>query len=423
MIESPEDRLLEREGNRFDGFDGFDVTVVGGGLSGAFVAHELAREGRMVALIERDEMPRYRPYGWLPVSVVSALSDAGLGDDLSARYLASPAARVLCARTGRSRVFAFDERTQPARPLSAAHVPRADLDLLIARRAREKGATVFTGTRALDPRPREGGGYSLIVRGADGRTHEIETKFVVDASGESRWMSARASTPAERDGLDGAVMETHVSFAQPNAGAPAGAVDIVSFAHGAVWMLPLRGGVHALGAAVTAPWASQRRAAEGPEDFFDRTVRDATVLRGALSKSRRLHPVSTRVPVATRVERRAGPGWIAIGAAGGTVDPLLGMDAALALLSVRHGLAVVRAALDDGDEAEAEQRARFDGVMAEAEGRCERVARAVYRGAFADALLATDLTRTDRAGIRAILRCELEGELGQAAEAFATERW
>jgi flavin-dependent dehydrogenase len=438
MIDPPEDLPIERDEKKtapvrgldgldefdgFDGFEGFEVVVVGGGFAGAFFAHELAREGRRVALIERDEMPRYRPYGWLPVSVVSALSDAGLGDDLAARYLASPAARVLCARTGRSRVFAFDERTQPARPLSAAHAPRADLDLLLARRAREKGASVFTATRALDPRPREGGGHSLLVRGHDGRTHEIETRFLVDASGESRWMSARASTPSEREGLDGAVMETHVTFAQPNAGAPAGAADIVSFAHGAVWMLPLRGGVHALGAAVTASWAAQRRAAEGPEDFFDRTVRDATVLRGALSRSRRLHPVSTRVPVATKVERRGGPGWVAIGAAGGTVDPLLGMDAALAVLSVRHGLAVVRASLDDGEASEAEQRARYEAVMIEAEGRVERVARAVYRGAFADALLATDLSRADRAGVRAILRCELEGELGLAAEAFARERW
>lgn len=316
---------------------------------------------------------------------------------MEARYLASTSMRVLCARTGQSRVFAYDERTEPVRPVSALHVARADFDLVLARRAREHGAAVWTATRVGDPELRDDH-YAVATRGADGKTHEIKTRFVIDASGEARWMSARASTPSEREGLDGTVMETHVAYAQPSAGgAPAGAADLVSFAHGALWMLPMRGGVHAIGAAVSAPWAAQRKAAEGPEEFFDRTVRDATILRGALSRSQRLHGVDTRVPVATKVERRAGPRWIAVGAAGGTVDPVLGMDSALAMLSVREGLAVVRAVLDSddrGDSVELSARARFEEAMDEAEAHCERVARAVYRGALADAC-----PRTSRATI------------------------
>ncbi len=403
----------------------FDVVVVGAGLAGAFAAHELAREGRRVALIEREEFARHRPYGWAPAYVASALGDAGLSAVMEARYLASTSMRVLCARTGRSRVFAYDERTEPVRPVSALHVARADFDLVLARRAREHGAAVWTATRVGDPELRDDH-YAVATRGADGKTHEIKTRFVIDASGEARWMSARASTPSEREGLDGTVMETHVAYAQPSAGAPAGAADLVSFAHGALWMLPMRGGVHAIGAAVSAPWAAQRKAAEGPEEFFDRTVRDATILRGALSRSQRLHGVDTRVPVATKVERRAGPRWIAVGAAGGTVDPVLGMDSALAMLSVREGLAVVRAVLDSddrGDSVELSARARFEEAMDEAEAHCERVARAVYRGALADALLSADLSRNDRAAIRALLRCELEGDSAALARAFVLERF
>lgn len=399
----------------------FDVLVVGAGLSGALFAHEAAREGRAVALIEREELPRLRAYGWLPVSVASALESAGLGELCAARYLASPALRLLCARTGRSRVFAFDERASPAKPLSALHVSRADFDLMLARRAKERGATVFTRTRALEAIA-SSDGFSLSVLGPDGSTHEIKGRFLVDATGEARWYSARVSTPSEREGLDGAVMETHLAFAAPSAGAPAGAADLVSFAHGALWMLPLRGGVHALGAAVTATWAAQRKPAEGPEEFFDRTVRDASLLRTALSRAQRLHDVWSRVPVATRVERRGDARWIAVGAAGGTVDPLLGMDAALAALSVREGLAVLRARLDRGEGEEQIARTRYQQAMEEAEARCASVARSIYEGRFADALLATDLSRADRAAIRAILRCELDGEGGAAAEAFIAER-
>jgi flavin-dependent dehydrogenase len=399
----------------------FDVVVVGAGLAGALAARELAREGRAVALVERDELPRARPSGWLPVSAVRELAARGLSERLASRYLASTALRVLCARTGRSRVFAYDERVEPTDPAVALHVARADFDLLLARDAKERGATVFTAARALDPEPTEDG-FALGVRDLSGRTHTIRARFIVDATGEARWMSARASTPSERDGLDGMVMETHVVEATPSAGAPSGAGDLVSFSHGALWMLPLRGGVHALGAAVSKTWAAQRKGAEGPEDFFERTLRDATVLRGALAKARRLHAVSTRVPVATRVERRAGTRWIAVGAAGGTVDPVLGMDAALALRSVSLGLAVVRAALDGDSDDEALARAQFEQAMDDAESRFERVARAVYRGTLADALLAGDLSRAERAGARAVLRCELEGEAALSAEAFVNGR-
>jgi hypothetical protein len=50
------------------------------------------------------------------------------------------------------------------------------------------------------------------------------------------------------------------------------------------------------------------------------------------------------------------------------------------------------------------------------------IARSIYEGRFADALLATDLSRADRAAIRAILRCEFDGDGGAAAEAFIAER-
>jgi hypothetical protein len=125
---------------------------------------------------------------------------------------------------------------------------------------------------------------------------------------------------------------------------------------------------------------------------------------------------------ATKVERRAGERWIAVGAAGGNGGPVLGMDAALAMLSVRQGLAVVRAALDDGGEAELDARARFEQSMDDAEFNCERVARSVYRGALADALLSADLSRAERSAIRAVIRCELEGDPAELAASFVSDR-
>jgi flavin-dependent dehydrogenase len=59
----------------------WDVAVVGAGPAGAMVAHELAREGSSVLLLDRREFPRWKVCGaCLSPGAQAALQSAGLGD-------------------------------------------------------------------------------------------------------------------------------------------------------------------------------------------------------------------------------------------------------------------------------------------------------------------------------------------------------
>ncbi|MDP3277313.1 MAG: FAD-dependent oxidoreductase [Deltaproteobacteria bacterium] len=394
-----------------------DVAVVGAGFAGTWMALQLARQGHRVVLVERQAFGRFRPGGWLPSSTREALEAQGLGDVLRARYLASTVLRLHCARTGRARVFAYDESVDPTEPTVSLHAPRADLDLLLARAACDAGARGLFAVKATNV-TRTDEGYALELRGQDASVERVTARVLVDATGESRWFSARSGAPTEREGLQGTVLDTLVIEAQAATGVPQGAAELVSFAHGAFWMLPLRGGAHALSAAVSAAWTAQRKPAEGPESFFERTERDAHMLRGVLSASRRIHAVTTRAPVAVRVNPRCGDRWLAVGAAAGTVDPILGMDSVLCERSVAHGLAVVHAMLRGEDESLA--HSQYEAALDALEARAESIARAVYSGGFADVLLAPDLSRHDRSAVRHMLRGALEGEAGQAVDALAT---
>jgi flavin-dependent dehydrogenase len=63
----------------------WDVAVVGAGPAGAMVAHELAREGCSVVLLDRREFPRWKVCGaCLSPGAQAALQGAGLGDIPSA---------------------------------------------------------------------------------------------------------------------------------------------------------------------------------------------------------------------------------------------------------------------------------------------------------------------------------------------------
>ena len=61
----------------------FDVAVVGGGPSGAAVAHFLAHRGHSVVVCEKKTFPREKTCGdGLTPRAVKVLKDMGLGDEL-----------------------------------------------------------------------------------------------------------------------------------------------------------------------------------------------------------------------------------------------------------------------------------------------------------------------------------------------------
>jgi flavin-dependent dehydrogenase len=89
--------------------------------------------------------------------------------------------------------------------------------------------------------------------------------------------------------------------------------------------------------------AARRRALAnvGAATVADGIVRE-TAEMGALD---RLEPIAGVAPIAHRVSRRAGDGWLLIGDAAGFIDPFTGEGLHRALVSARLGAAAVEAAL------------------------------------------------------------------------------
>lgn len=393
-------------------FKDYDVCVVGGGLAGTLASITAQQKGLRSLLIEREGFQRLRSGAWISPASARLFSELAVNDILSSRSLAATAIRVLCGRTGRSRVWTYDDRTDPAEPVVGWHVARADLDLALAHRAKDLGATVWPNCRAVDALQIDSEKAVISVRDANGVLHEVQSKLVIDATGETRWLAARNNDISVRDLSDGTSMETHLANVQPTAGAPVGCAEFVTFAHGSLWLLPLRGGVYTAGTSLTKVWADQRKPAEDAETFFQRTMRDAVVLKSSISNAQLVGPAVSRTPYAVRVERCNGTRWIAVGTSAGSVDPSLAMDSSLALLSVR----LLRADLEA--LAEGESLSNYGKSLETAAAFCTEISQLIAKSSLTDALLATDLTRTQRTHARALLRMELSGEGFAAAEEF-----
>jgi flavin-dependent dehydrogenase len=124
-----------------------EVLVIGGGPSGMAAAYWLAAAGRDVIVVEKKHYPRVKTCGdGLTPRSVRQLEEMGLGDELSAHH-----------RYTGLRALAFGKELElpwpkhPRLPSYGYVITRAELDALVAERARKAGATVYEGAEAVAP--------------------------------------------------------------------------------------------------------------------------------------------------------------------------------------------------------------------------------------------------------------------------------
>ena len=147
----------------------FDVVVVGGGPSGATAAHDLARGGRQVALL--DKAGRIKPCGGaIPPRLIR---DFDIPDS------------IIVARVNAARMIAPSNR-EVDMPIDGngyvAMVDREHFDEFLRVRAVEAGAERHTGL--FERIDRDADGTAIVVYAAkDGTEHRLRARTVIGADG------------------------------------------------------------------------------------------------------------------------------------------------------------------------------------------------------------------------------------------------
>jgi flavin-dependent dehydrogenase len=287
-----------------------DVLVVGGGPAGATVARVLAANGVHTLVLEAARGPRWKPGEVLAPNCVPVLHSLGLLDTLAA----SPALALPCLGIRRSwgtpqpRLHDyFAERGG-----RAFVVDRSAFEALLAARAVEAGAR-WQWSAAFVSASREGDGWRVaIAEGTQAYPRTLRTRFIVDASG-------RAARPSRKLGAARRRLARRVAICRTRLRAPDAAdlwLDVRACANG--WRYVARGprGVRSE-VLVTAPGAA----------------------RPALT--RRAHAICDAS--FSRLERCAGDGWVAVGDAATSFDPIASQGLPHAMSS---GIAAALATLD-----------------------------------------------------------------------------
>lgn len=160
-----------------------DVCVIGGGPSGSTVAHHLATLGHDVCLIEKYSSPRPHIAASLPPTVLPLLDFIGVRDRVETAGFLRPTRTIKWWSE-----VAPSVADQPGPP--GFHVDRGEFDRLLLQNAAENGVRVLQPAVARQPARLNNGAWKIVVRHE--RKHiEVLSRFVVDGSGARNVLGGR----------------------------------------------------------------------------------------------------------------------------------------------------------------------------------------------------------------------------------------
>jgi flavin-dependent dehydrogenase len=317
-----------------------EFLIVGGGPAGSAVALALAERGREVLVVEQSDYHAARIGETLPPAANPVLSRLGLSSESATfGHLRCPG---VVAIWGGDSPHVNDALFDPNG--DGLHVDRASFDAALARRAEAAGATVLTRTEIRSCHHDGLRWEATISSGTDSR--QLTATTLIDAAGRGTW----PGRPSRRRAFDRqvALVGLFVLEAGPAKGDHRTWIEASPSGWWYSSALP--------GDRLVAAYFTDTDLLDAPQKH--RTVRWGALLEDApwtldrLRAARALGDLRVVSASSTISLPIAGPGYVAIGDAATTIDPLSshgilyalrsGLDAAEALMSPEPRRAVAQ---------------------------------------------------------------------------------
>jgi menaquinone-9 beta-reductase len=364
-----------------------DVLVIGGGPAGASAAYWLARYGHDVTIVERKTFPREKTCGdGLTPRAVHQLNEMGLGEQLTKfhRYNGLRA-------TGMGRQLELQWPSHPVYPQYGYVVRRRELDTMVARNAVGAGATLLEGHEALQPIVDRGFVRGAVVQPANGEPIEIRARYVVVADGANSRFGRSVGTFRTREWPYGTAIRTY--WETPRHAEPwiESALDVKDRngnpMPGYGWIFPVGDGTVNIGVGLLSTFREFKSVnTTHLLDSYAHQVADRWEINADQPECK---ATSGRVPMGGSVGPKAGPSYLVIGDAAGSVNPFNGEGIDYAYETARMAAQVLHEALDTADPTVLQ---RYPSMLDDEYGEYFKVARLFARVIGRPALM-RELTR------------------------------
>ena len=326
-----------------------DVIVVGGGPAGSTAAAWLARAGRSVTVLERDQFPRFHIGESLLASVNDVLAAIGADDVVRRAGFPQKWGATFMTADGRVERFA-DFGIAPGVPMPQTwQVERATFDQLLLQHAAACGADVRQRHRVVDVTWNDDGVTATVQHGETGQRQAVRAHAIVDASGRGALLSRKFELRIDEPRLANLAIFSHYSGVPRQGGRRAGDIRIVARTDlGWFWLIPISSELTSVGVVLPQSAAKNVKSLE-PAALLDGAVSDTPAVARLLASACREWPVRVEKDFSFGSRAYAGDRWVVAGDAGSFLDPVFSTGVAIALESGLEAAQAVAAGLDAGD--------------------------------------------------------------------------
>jgi geranylgeranyl reductase family protein len=311
----------------------YDVIVMGGGPAGSSIASILAREGRSVIVLEKEEFPRHHIGESLMTDTFWTFERMGILDKLKQSPFVRKYSVQFANPAGKeSRPFYFFEANHHESAVTW-QVTRAEFDKLLLEHAEEQGATVHQKT--LVKQVLFDGDHAVGVEAQmpDGSLQKFHAQVVVDATGQTAMLSNKFRWRMRDPKLKKAVLFSYFKGAHREPDLNGGATLVLRTelgSNGWFWYIPLENGITSVGVVADPEYLVKGRGQDLAKIFAEEIAK-CEPCRRRVEGAERVDKIYSILDYSYRSKQNAGDGFILIGDAYGFLDPIYSSGVLLAL--------------------------------------------------------------------------------------------
>lgn len=311
----------------------YDVVVLGGGPGGSVAGAVLAKGGLNVAVIEREEFPRFHIGESLLPASMPLFKEIGFYPTLaSGKYLEKYGARFIDYRNEDEIYFGFPGGLNPDIPM-AFEVPRAEFDKDLLQFAVSCGVDLYQPERVI--------AIDVTDSGAKVKTdkNEFTCDYVMDITGRDSLLGKKMVARQQNKDLNNVAVFSHYKGVQRYTGKNEGDITIGLLPDRAwTWIIPFKGDVTSVGVVCSSSLFDGK---EGLEAHLQKSLFGSVRVANIMKDAVRVGDMHTIGNYSHTSDKFHGDRWILSGDAAMFIDPIFSSGVHLSISSSKSAAETV----------------------------------------------------------------------------------